>query len=174
MLNGRTDTLTSGVNSNNNSLLLSQKESANSGSNSPSRFAGGGGGRKDSGRVSTFGNTLLKAAIVKNAERNNANFEEESPKKYLNSGFSSRANEVQNYEEQEVSNENTQVEKIHETRPDRHPSKLVMPSKRFSLIDGKGTTSKDTSPTISPQKISPQKNSATIKVFKYGEETKTQ
>eukprot|EP00331_Platyophrya_macrostoma_P001213 CAMPEP_0176405486 /NCGR_PEP_ID=MMETSP0127-20121128/360_1 /TAXON_ID=938130 /ORGANISM="Platyophrya macrostoma, Strain WH" /LENGTH=571 /DNA_ID=CAMNT_0017784541 /DNA_START=311 /DNA_END=2026 /DNA_ORIENTATION=- len=86
-LNGKVDTLNSGVNSNNNSLLLGQPVGSDPSSNtsSMSKFSGGGlTVKKELSKGRFGGNNLLKAAIFKNAEKNNPNFEDESPRRFAN------------------------------------------------------------------------------------------
>lgn len=190
LFNGKTDTLNSGVNSHNNSLLLGQTPTNNPGSNpgSLSKFAAGMSGKKDNskGMRAGGGNDLFKAAIFKNMEKNSVNSpgldSDESPKRsYESSSFRDKSNAVissgfgingarkekspDNIED--VSNENPQVqrnvEKINVGTPDKHPSKLVSPGKRYSLLENKSGTGN--SPTYSSPTYG--KNS------KYGEESKS-
>mmetsp|Transcript_54742 Transcript_54742/g.62927 ORF Transcript_54742/g.62927 Transcript_54742/m.62927 type:complete len:657 (-) Transcript_54742:48-2018(-) len=175
MLNGRTDTMNSGLGSNNNSLLLGSQgnsnSNSNSGANSPSKFGGGGRERRETTGIRSGGNNLLKAAIVKNAQYNNANFEDESPKRMNREsyGFSQKSNEVQNEEDEESTNDYSRSQSMSEKG---RPTPLMMPSKRFTIIAGQGATGN--SPTLSPQKgnKSPTKGSPTLKVSKV-EETKS-
>lgn len=179
MLNGRVDTMNSGVNSANNSLLLShQPTNAGSGPNSLSKFGPGSAVKRESYKArASGGNDLLKAAIFKNAERNNLNYEDESPTRLSqkrDSVFSTKsdaANQNNEDDDYEVSNENTQVQsnfdKINTSTPDRHPSKLIT-GKRYSLIEGKN--SNGNSPTLS----SPNRNSPLLgKGANHLEETKS-
>lgn len=164
LFNGRTDTLNSGVNSHNNSLLLGQTPTNNPGSNpgSLSKFAAGGvSGKKEGGKGRGGGaNDLFKAAILKTMEKNSVNSpgldsEDLSPKKYdsarekSNSSLSFSASQNGRKDKspdnnEDISSENPQVqrnvEKINVGTPDKHPSKLVSPGKRYSLLENKGGT----------------------------------
>lgn len=175
LFNGRTDTLNSGVNSHNNSLLLGQTPSnnTNNGSNpgSLSKFAAGAAsGKKEGGKTRGGGaNDLFKAAIYKTMEKNSVNSpgldsEDLSPKKFDSGSFREKSSSVLNSNFgfngrkdkspdniEDVSSENPQVqrnvEKINIGTPDKHPSKLVSPGKRYSLLESKSGTGN--SPTYS-------------------------
>ena len=101
---------------------------------------------------------MLKAAIFKNAEKNNPNFEDESPKRYQqSSGFTGKFNGLsdcmstdKNPEDvdSESTNENSdssKIEKYNTQSAEKLPLRL-MTTKRFSFIEGKGSTGN--SPTI--------------------------
>lgn len=161
LLNGKTDTITAGVGSNNNSLLLGQGPMG-SNPNSLSKFAGGKGGAND----------LRKAAILKNSKFHDSDSESPMNKSRERSSSlgpgqsnSDRTKSPDNIED--VSNENPQVQnnvdRISLGTPDKHPSKLISPGKRYSLLENK---SAGNSPKVG--------GGYQAGASRFGEETKTQ
>ena len=168
LLNGKTDTLAAGVGSHNNSLLLGQGPMGQgSNPNSLSKFAGGG---------KSGANDLRKAAILKNSKFQPDSSDGESPKNAKSRERSSSLGPGQNgYDRKEkspdniedVSNENPQVQnnvdKISMGTPDKHPSKLISPGKRYSLLENR---SAGNSPKVG--------GGGQAGHSRFGEETKTQ
>mmetsp|Transcript_42367 Transcript_42367/g.49072 ORF Transcript_42367/g.49072 Transcript_42367/m.49072 type:complete len:647 (-) Transcript_42367:253-2193(-) len=153
VINGKVDTMTSGVNSHNNSLLLQGPSNTTGSNNSISRFAGSArkGGQND----------LLRAAIFNNAGKGEMNQDDTSPTKISRTsslGYKINLNDykqnqgkspenVDDDAETDVSNENTQVQgkfdKISPSPTDMHSIKMA--------ALGKGGVNGN-SPTHSPSK----------------------
>jgi len=142
LMNGKIDTLNSGVNSANNSLLLGQGPTHNAGSNnSLSKFAGGQAGKNAAGGRGGGGNALLKAAIFKNAEKNMNNpYEESSPMKtFDNASFSGRSNQVMN-DNHGGDGDGSEGFAITRANSAGVASLKGDSPKRYSLLDSKGGT----------------------------------
>lgn len=128
VLNGRTDTITAGVGSNNNSLLIGQGPvSQGSNPSSLSKFAKGGRGGG--------GNDLMKAAIFKNMKMHAADSDSESPK---NSQFRERSNSVGNKSGYDSSPSDSQSDGgSHFQKAADKQAKLNSSGKRYSLLDNR-------------------------------------
>ena len=138
LLNGKTDTLTNSITSNNNSLLISQSP-MNSNPNSLSKFAKGG---------KAGGNDLRKLAILKNTAANSHDSDTESSPQMIGRSNSEGVGQLCLFKQEksdesteDISNEDPNIEKNIKQLADGntkvHPSKLAFPGKRYSLLENR-------------------------------------